>query len=139
VAGQHLVLYDGVCGLCNAAVQFALPRDRHQLFDYASLQSPTGRAWLTRFGKNPEALDAIVIITDYRGDAPALRSRADAVFFVLSALGQPWRSVAWLRVLPESVLNFGYTLVARYRYRLFGRSDICVLPRAEQKARFIDV
>ena len=51
VAGQHLVLYDGVCGLCNAVVQFLLPRDRRHSFDYASLQSKTGQAWLARFGR----------------------------------------------------------------------------------------
>jgi predicted DCC family thiol-disulfide oxidoreductase YuxK len=139
VAGQHLVLYDGVCGLCNAAVQFLLPRDRRRIFDYASLQSQTGQAWLTRFGQNPQLLETIVVITDYRGSAPAMRSRADAALFIMRSLGQPWRSLAWLRVLPNGVLNTAYNLVARNRYRFFGRYDVCLLPRAEEKERFIDV
>ena len=139
MAGQHLVLYDGVCGLCNAAVQFLLPRDRGQIFDYASLQSKTGQAWLSRFGKDAGTLDTVVVITDYRGSAPALRSKADAALFVVSSLAHPWRSLASLRVLPNRLLNTGYDFVARHRYRFFGRYDVCVLPRAEDKDRFIDV
>ena len=139
MAGRHLVLYDGVCGLCNGFVQFLLPRDRGHSFDYASLQSETGQAWLARFGKSPDSLDTVVVITDYRGSAPAMRARADAALFVVRALGQPWRSLAVLRVLPMRVLNLGYDLVARNRYRVFGRYDVCVLPRADEKDRFIDV
>jgi predicted DCC family thiol-disulfide oxidoreductase YuxK len=139
VAGQHLVLYDGVCGLCNAAVQFLLPRDRRQIFDYASLQSKTGQAWLARFGKNTDTLDTVVVVTDYRGSAPAMRSKADAALFVVRSLGQPWRSLALLRVLPKAVLNAGYDVVARRRYRVFGRYDACLLPRAQDKDRFIDL
>lgn len=139
MAGQHLVLYDGVCGLCNAAVQFLLPRDRRQVFDYASLQSKTGQAWLARFGKNADTLDTVVVVTDHRGSTPALRSKADAALFVVRSLGQPWRSLALLRVLPNRVLTAGYDFVARHRYRVFGRYDVCLLPRAEEKDRFIDV
>ena len=139
MAGQHLVLYDGVCGLCNAAVQFLLPRDGRQIFDYASLQSKTGQAWLARFGKNAGALDTVVVITDYRGSVPALRTKADAALFVVRSLGQPWRSLALLGVLPNRILNAAYDFVARHRYRVFGRYDVCLLPRAEQKNRFIDV
>jgi len=139
VAGQHLILYDGVCGLCNAAVQFLLPRDRRHTFDYASLQSKTGQAWLARLGKPSARFGTVVVITDYRGSAPDLRSKADAALFVVSSLGQPWRSLALLRVLPMRVLNVAYDLVARHRYRVFGRYDVCVLPRATEKDRFIDV
>jgi len=139
VAAQHLVLYDGVCGMCNAAVQFLLPRDRHHSFDYASLQSRTGQAWLARFGKPPGSLDTVMVITDYRGSAPAMRAKADAALFAVSVLGQPWRSLALLRVLPARVLNAGYDFVARHRYRVFGRYDVCLLPRAEDKDRFIDL
>ena len=139
VAAQHLLLYDGVCGMCNAAVQFLLPRDRRHRFDYASLQSQTGQTWLERFGKNPGSLDTVVVITDYRGSAPAMRMKADAALFVVSVLGQPWRSLALLRVLPTRMLNAGYDFVARHRYRVFGRYDVCLLPHAEDKDRFLDL
>jgi predicted DCC family thiol-disulfide oxidoreductase YuxK len=139
VAGQHLILYDGVCGLCNSLVQFLLPRDRRRIFDYASLQSNTGQTWLARFNKQSAALDTVVVITDYLGSDPGLRSKADAALFVLHLLGQPWRSLALLRVLPSALLNIGYDLVARSRYRVFGRYDACLLPRPEQRDRFIDV
>ncbi len=133
------MLYDGVCGLCTGVVQFLLPRDRHHRFDYASLQSKTGQTWLARFGRSSETLETVVIVTDYRGSAPAMRAKADAALFVLSTLGQPWRSLTMLRVLPVRLLNVGYDLVARHRYRVFGRYDVCVLPRTEDKDRFIDL
>jgi predicted DCC family thiol-disulfide oxidoreductase YuxK len=139
LAGEHLVLYDGVCGLCNALVQFLLPRDRRRLFDYASLQSATGRSWLSRFGKVPDDLDTFAVVTNYRRDSPAILIKAQGALFVASMLGQPWRSATMLRIFPWALLNAGYDLIARYRYRIFGRSDVCVPPPATERERFIDV
>lgn len=139
MAGQHLVLYDGVCGLCNRLVQFLLPRDEAGLFDFASLQSETGRSWLTRFGRRADDLDTMVVITGYRGESPAVLTKAHAALFIASKLGQPWRAFSVVSILPEALLNAGYNLVARSRYRVFGRLDRCALPRPEQKHRFIDI
>jgi len=137
--GRHLVLYDGVCGLCNSLVQFVLPRDRGGAFDFASLQSATGRGWLERFGRNPDALDTFVVVVEYRGTAPAVRTRGDAALFVARELGLPWRLLGILRVLPRRLRDLGYDVIARRRYRLFGRYDACPLPPPEAKERFIDM
>jgi predicted DCC family thiol-disulfide oxidoreductase YuxK len=137
--GRHLVLFDGVCGLCNGLVQFVLPRDRDRTFDFAPLQSATGRTWLERFQRNPDNLETLVVVTDYRTDTPAVRTRADAALFVVRALRQPWRLLGILRMLPARVLDVGYNVIARRRYRWFGRYDACVLPPPEQRARFIDM
>jgi predicted DCC family thiol-disulfide oxidoreductase YuxK len=136
---KHLVLYDGVCGLCNALVQFLLPRDRRRMFDYASLQSATGRSWLARFGKDRDDLDTFAAVTNYRGGNPAILMKARGALFVASLLGQPWRSATLLRILPWALLDAGYDVIARYRYRLFGRSDVCMLPPPTARERFIDV
>ena len=137
--GRHLILYDGVCGLCNRLNQFVLARDARRVFDFAAQQSTTGREYLLRFGADPAALTTLFVITDYRTAAPQLLSRARAVLFILEQVGRPW---SWLRLfsmLPDGVLNLGYELVARNRYRVFGQHDSCPLPTPDTRARFIDV
>jgi predicted DCC family thiol-disulfide oxidoreductase YuxK len=137
--GRHLVLYDGVCGLCNGIVQFVLPRDTARVFDFASLQSETGRAWLSRFGRPADRLDTLVVVTDYAGSSPRMLTSAAAALLVARALRFPWRAFAIVGVLPSALLDVFYDAVARRRYRLFGRYDTCRLPPPEQKERFIDV
>jgi predicted DCC family thiol-disulfide oxidoreductase YuxK len=137
--GEHLVLYDGVCGLCNRLNQFVLERDRRAVFDFASLQSAAGRSAVQRFGRNPDHLDTFHVVTNYRSDRAALLSKSRAALFVIKTIGGGW---TWLRtfgVLPEALLDRGYDLIARHRYRLFGRSESCLMPSADYKTRFIDV
>lgn len=137
-AGQHLILYDGVCGLCDRLNQFVLPRDPGGLFDFASLQSETGRSIVRRFGRNPDDLDTFYVVADYRTGSPALLSKAYAGLFVMKMVGPPWSWLGALRLLPRALLDWGYDLTARHRYRLFGRYDSCLLPRPEYRDRFID-
>jgi predicted DCC family thiol-disulfide oxidoreductase YuxK len=137
--GEHLILYDGVCGLCNRLNQFVLRRDARAVFDFASLQSATARSVLEQLGQNVESLTTVYVVQNYRSKSPVLRSRADAVSFVLKTLGVRG-PLSWLfRVLPEALVNFGYDLIARNRYRFFGKSASCTLPNAEISKRFIDV
>jgi predicted DCC family thiol-disulfide oxidoreductase YuxK len=139
VAGRDLVLYDGVCGLCNALVQFVLPRDEAGSFDFASLQSSTGQSWLRRFEQSTDELDTMLVVSNYRGDTPRVLSKARAALFIAARLRYPWRVVALARIFPGALLNPAYDFVARHRYRWFGRSDACMLPRPEHRARVIDV
>ena len=136
---SHLILYDGVCGLCNATVQFVLPRDTRGLFAFASLQSATGRSMAQRFGRNPDDLDTFYLVMNYRTESPEFLMKSAAALKVASLLGQPWRLMAGIGVLPRVLTDAVYHLVARHRYRMFGRYDTCPLPRPEQRARFIDV
>jgi len=137
--GQHLILYDGVCGLCTRLSRFVLPRDERGVFDFASLQSATGRATLQRIGKDAELLSTFYVVTDYRSQSAALLAKGQAALFVIESLkiGGAWRRM--LQILPQSLLDLGYELVARNRYRLFGRTDSCFLPSEKFKDRFIDV
>jgi predicted DCC family thiol-disulfide oxidoreductase YuxK len=139
MTGRDLVLYDGVCGLCNALVQFVLPRDEAGSFDFASLQSATGQTWLRRFGMSAGELDTMIVISDYRSDAPRFLSKARAAIFIAKRLGLPWRLAGLAGLLPTALLNPVYDIVARNRYRWFGRSDTCILPAPEHRARVIDV
>lgn len=136
---RHLVLYDGVCGLCNGAVQFILPRDRDGVFAFASLQSATGRTTAERFGRNPNELDSFYLVLNYDSPSPELLIKSAAALRVAALLGQPWRLLAGFRLLPRALTDAVYDIVARYRYRVFGRYDTCPLPTPDQRARFIDI
>jgi predicted DCC family thiol-disulfide oxidoreductase YuxK len=136
--GRHLLLFDGVCGLCQQVVQFVLAHDRRRVFDFASLQSPFGAAVIERFGGNPAELSAFCAFADYRAPEARLLTGARATLFVLSTLGWPWRAAGVLGLLPTALLDRLYRLVARNRYRVFGRHEQCLVPRPEYRRRFID-
>ena len=133
-----IVLYDGVCGLCNGFVRFILPRDPAARFRFASLQSAFARALLARHGRDARDLDTVYVVTSRGGDERVL-SKSEAVLHVLARLGWPWRAGAIAAPLPARLLDAAYDLVARSRYRLFGRHDACPLPAPEWRGRFIDV
>ena len=137
--GEHLILYDGGCGLCNRLNRFVLRRDTRAVFDFASLQSPTARSILPRLGGNAENLDTVYVVVNYRSESPVLLSKSGAASFVLGILGIRG-PLSWaFRVLPDGLLNLGYDLIARNRYRVFGQSETCIMPSAEFRQRFIDV
>lgn len=135
-----ILLYDGVCGLCNRFVQFILRRDRGALFRFASLQSPFAASTLSRRATNPSTLDTICVVLNYNETNESILTRSDAVIFVLKQLGGFWRFCAWvLQLVPRSLRDWKYRLIARHRYRIFGRYDTCPLPTANDRARFLDL
>lgn len=131
---RPLILYDGVCGLCNRLVQFVLKHDREQIFRFAALQGSTAEAILRRFGENPQALDTMYVVTGER-----LLARSDAAMLIAQQLGGAWRALAAMfRVLPKGIREWTYNQVARRRYRLFGRYETCPLPDARVRERFLE-
>ena len=135
-----ILLYDGVCGLCNRLVQFILRRDRARVFRFASLQSPLAARLLARHGADAQDLDTVYVALNSDAPEESLLARSGAVLFVLTQLGGSWRALALvLKLLPPSFRDFGYNIIARRRYRIFGRSDTCILPPPENRDRFLDV
>jgi predicted DCC family thiol-disulfide oxidoreductase YuxK len=134
----HLVLYDGVCGLCHRLVQFLLAHDRRAVFAFAWLQGSTGRAILKRLGRNPDELTSFYVLTDYGTQNARALTRSSAALFVAREIGWPWKAAALLRVFPTRLLDLAYDAVARSRYRFFGRYEQCLKPTAEDRSRFID-
>jgi predicted DCC family thiol-disulfide oxidoreductase YuxK len=131
-ADAPLVLYDGTCGLCDASVQWLLDHDREGVLRFAPLQGETAAALRARHPEIPEELETIVLV---EGETVSLRSTA--VFRVLARLPSPWRRLAWLRFVPRPVRDLGYRLVAAVRYRVWGRTETCRIPRPEERARFL--
>ena len=131
-----VLLYDGVCGFCNGAVQTILKHDRRGVLRFAALQSAFGQAVLQR---HPElaGVDSVVFVERGPG-VERVHTRSAASLRVAAYLGGWWKLFLAARVLPAPVRDFFYDLVARYRYRFFGKYDACLLPPPEVRARFID-
>ena len=133
------MLFDGVCGLCNGVTRFVLERDPGGRFHFASLQSAPGRSALAPFGLNPDDLTTLYVLPDYRRASSTPLTKARAALFVIARLGWPWKAAELLGVMPNAMLDRLYDLVARHRYRVFGREDTCPMPPPEYAARFIDL
>jgi predicted DCC family thiol-disulfide oxidoreductase YuxK len=137
IQGRALLLYDGVCALCNGIVQFLLKHDRLDTFRYAPLQSDLGREMLARFEIH-SLPDGVILLTDTLSPTERLYQRSDAVAEALQRLGAPWRAVGKaLTMVPHPLRDWGYGVVGRFRYQVFGRYDICPVPPPEQRSRLL--
>jgi len=133
-----IVLYDGVCGLCNLLVQFVLKRDKRDYFRFASLQSELASKVLQRHDRDPCDLDTVYVVIDYAQPAEHLLARSDAILFLLGQLGGVWKLAALGKIMPRPLRDGIYKLVARNRYRVFGKYESCTLPEPQHRTRFLD-
>lgn len=135
--GGPVLLYDGVCGFCNWAVQFVIARDPHGPMRFAPLQSDFGEQLKAR---HPELshVDSVVYLEG--SDDPATERywvRSAAALRVAAYLGGVWRLALVARLVPVPIRDALYDLFARYRYRFFGKQESCMLPSREVRSRFI--
>lgn len=129
---QPIILYDGVCGLCDRFVQFIITRDSSAKIKLAPLQSESAIALLQKFHLPATALSTVVLIQQeeaYIKSAAVLRS--------LSYLDGTWKFFGILRIIPAPISDFVYDFVARNRYRWFGKFDACIIPSPEIQSRFL--
>ena len=126
-----LILFDGVCVFCSRWVRFVVARDAARRFRFVAIQSDTGRRLVARFGIDPEAPQTNAVI--WNGEA---WFKSDAALTVLGQL-RGTRLFAGLKVLPRALRDTLYDLIARNRYAIFGRTETCMVPSAEDRARFI--
>ena len=138
--GSAFLLYDGVCGLCNRGVQFVLRHDAKKTFRFAPLQSEFAVGVLGRHGVKVADLDSVYVVVNAGSADESLLARSDATLFVLRELGgigRVWATV--LGWLPRRVREWGYRLIARHRYRIFGRYETCPVPGESVRERFLGV
>ena len=134
-----IVLYDGVRGLCNRLNQFILKRDTHDRFRFASLQSDLAGSLLKRHGADSKDLDTVYVVLDYNQPGERLLARSDAILHVVTQLDGIWKLAIVGRLLPRVLRDGLYKLVARNRYRVFGKHDSCMLPDPKHRHKFLDV
>ncbi len=129
---ERLVLYDGVCGLCNKSVRKLVRIDKDRRLRYAALQGETAAHLRTQHPEIPTELDSFVYIENGR---VSLRSRA----FVRMAkqFRYPWKAVSWLWIIPWPLSDLVYRLIAKIRYRVWGKSDQCEIPSPKQRDLFL--
>jgi len=129
---EAVVLFDGVCNLCNGAVQFLIKRDKDRALRYASLQSPFAADLLAKFGSGNTSLDSMLVYYNGR-----LLKQSDAVIFLASKLGGIWKALTVFSIVPKFVRDGIYNFIARNRYRIFGKRDECMIPEPRWKDLFL--
>ncbi len=127
-----VLLFDGVCNLCNASVQWVLLRDKKGVFRFAALQSEIGQHLLKARGMSGETLDSVVVVSGEQ-----VLTHSDAPLEVVRLLGGGWSLLYVFRWLPRWIRDSIYRYIARNRYRWFGKKESCMLPRQEWKERFL--
>lgn len=133
-----VLLFDGECGLCNRVVRLLLRSDRAGRLRFAPLQGAPAQAYLRSQGLPTQDFDSLVFVADWNNPAPGgYELRTDGALAAAALVGGVWRLVAWTRVLPRGLRDFGYRLVARSRYAIFGEYKPAPLPDPAWAERFL--
>lgn len=126
-----VILFDGVCNLCNGAVQFVIRHDKANLFRFASLQSAFGQKILAQYNLSSTVFSSFILVEDNR-----IYTKSTGALKVSSRLNG-YRWTKFLLIIPSFLRNFFYNLIAKNRYRWFGKQEACWLPTPELKAKFL--
>ena len=129
---QPVIIFDGVCNLCNGFVDFIVRRDADGIFQFASNQSEAGEEILSQAGITDFEADTIVLV-----QGGTAHTRSTAVLRIAGQLGLPWKLLRVFVLVPAPVRDFVYRLVAKNRYRMFGKRDTCRIPTPEERSRFL--
>lgn len=128
-----IILFDGVCHLCNGMVQFIIQHDPDVVFRFAPLQSAYGQRQMNSFGLGGQDLDSLVLL-----DNGQVFLKSDAVIGIAAYLNRPWFLIHFGRILPRSIRDKAYDILATHRYRWFGRKPTCMMPSLDIRARFLE-
>lgn len=129
---EKIILFDGVCNLCNSSVQFIIRHDPEGQFKFAALQSPFGQQQLKKFAIPQDALNSVILIKG----AVAFQ-RSDAALEIARDFRDIWRGLYYFKIIPRFFRDGIYDRISKNRYSLFGKRDECMIPTPELKARFI--
>lgn len=134
----QVLLYDGVCGFCNASVQMVIRHDRRKTLRFAALQSDYGQSVIARHSEL-QNIDSLVLVEQAGDGRERVSYRSTGALRVAAYLGGVWKLFLIFYIIPRPVRDFVYDLIARYRYRLFGRYDSCAIPSPKVRSRFLDM
>ncbi len=128
-----VVLFDGVCNLCNSSVQFIIKRDPKSNIHFSALQSNYGKEQLNKFNIPASSFESIVLIKNGK-----MYQRSNAVLEICRLMGAMWPALYVFKIIPAFIRDWMYNWIANNRYRWFGRKDECMIPTPALKARFLD-
>jgi predicted DCC family thiol-disulfide oxidoreductase YuxK len=129
---KNIVLFDGVCNLCNGAINFLIDHDKGNKLLFASLQSDFGQSVLRDYGMNTNDFDTFVFLKDGK-----MFTRSQGALEVMNVLGGSWSSLYLFRFVPTFLRDGIYKMIAKNRYKLFGQREACRMPTPELKAKFL--
>src|SRR5437773_787657 len=127
-----IILFDGVCNLCNGSVNFTIDRDKEKYFKFASIQSEAGRKLLREFNLDPDKLYSLILIKNGN-----FYDRSTAALKIAKHLDGLWKIFYILIIIPKFMRDFFYNLIANRRYKWFGKRETCRVPTPELKERFL--
>ncbi len=131
---KKIILFDGVCNLCNGFVQFVINRDKNDVFRYASLQSEIGQQLISERAIDAKTIDSVILIEP----GVAYYIKSDAALQIGRHLKGYRTFSKLLNLIPSSLRNIVYDYTARNRYKWYGKKDQCMIPTPELKAKFLD-
>lgn len=130
---KKIILFDGVCNLCNSSINYVIDKDKKDSFRFVSLQSDLGQEIQRHIGYTDTNLDTIILYIP--GEAYYIKSTA--AIKVMNEFGGFWKSMNSFLILPESIRDLAYNFVAKNRYKWYGKQDSCRIPTPELKAKFL--
>lgn len=131
---KKIILFDGICNLCNSAVQFIVKRDTNDVFRFVALQSTLGIEICNYIGVDPTKMDSIILYEPGK----TYYYKSDAALRIASNLGFLYSLTIVFKIIPESVRNMIYDYIAKNRYRWFGKKEECMIPTKELKDKFLE-
>ncbi|NRD23711.1 DUF393 domain-containing protein [Winogradskyella litoriviva] len=132
---KQLILFDGVCNLCNSSVLYVIKRDFKNRFLFAPLESNTGKNIIKKFNINTEKTDSILL---YNPKKDKLTYKSTAAFLIASRLGFPTFLISVFLIIPAFIRNWFYDYIAKNRYKWFGKKESCMIPTPELKSKFLE-
>ena len=130
---KKIILFDGVCNLCNSAVQFIIKNDKKDIFRFVALQSYLGKEICKHIGVDQNKIDSIILYNP--GEAYYYKS--SAAIEIAEDLGGIYNLVSIFKILPEKLRNYFYDYIAKNRYKWYGKKESCMIPTPELKAKFL--
>lgn len=130
---KQLILFDGVCNLCNATVQYVIKRDKNDVFRFAALQSDIGQDIIKAFKIDTKQTDSIILYSEENG----LSYKSTAALKITRGLGFPYNSATMFFIIPSFIRDWVYDIIARNRYKWYGKRDQCMIPTPELNAKFL--
>ena len=125
-----IILFDGVCNFCDGSVNFIIEHDKKKYFKFAPLQSEAGQKYVEKFGLS--AIDSVILVEDDK-----VYTHSTAALKVAKHLSGIWSFFYAFIIIPKPIRDFFYKLFAKYRYKLFGKKDECMIPSPEVRAKFL--
>ena len=132
---KELILFDGVCNLCNSSVLYVIKRDKKNIFLFAPLQSKIGLTVINEFNIDTEKTDSILL---YQPKERKIYQKSNAALRIAKKLSFPTNLLAVFLIIPAFIRDWFYNYVARNRYKWYGKKDTCMIPTPELKMKFLD-